>query len=98
MKELFYLEKKGNNKAIKQIKEKINMFIDDLVKEQPTGVPNAAASSQRNGETRKVLDGTQVVIKKDNDVYDLSRKRVKKNTFDLRKQSKYLNDNEDVPE
>ena len=57
--------------------EKINMFIDDLVEDQPTGVPNAAASSQRNGETRKVLDGTQVVIKKDNDVYDLSGKRVK---------------------
>ena len=77
--------------------EIINMFIDDLVEEQPTGVSNAAASSQRSGETRKVVDGTQVVIKKDNDVYDLSGKRVKKNTFDLRKQSKYLNDNEDVP-
>ena len=52
-------------------KEKIDQFIADLIEELPESVPGAPVAGT-DGGTKKVISGNQVVIVKDNTVYDLN--------------------------
>jgi histidine decarboxylase len=57
-------------------KEKIDMFIDDLIEEQPKGIPAVGASSHQSGTEKMVRDG-QLYIVTDDKTYTLTGAEVR---------------------
>ena len=57
-------------------KEKIDMFIADLIEELPQGIPGAPAPSHQNATEKTLRDG-QLLIRQDNQTYNANGVQVK---------------------